>query len=174
MVRIVAVRVLVIALLVNIPLQLSGAMADATEDIHTLEEMAVTGTRIQKDTYETPRAMSVATKEEIRRRSPVTADAILREETGVQLQKTTYGQGSPIIRGLTGYHTLIMIDGVRLNNSTFRSGPNQYMATVDPGYVERIELVRGPGSVLYGSSAMGGVINVITHVPAIRAMEMVN
>jgi len=131
------------------------------------QEIAVTAVRREKDTFETPRAISVATREEIARRSPLSTVNLLQEEAGVQVQKTTYGQGSPIIRGLIGYHTLLLIDGVRLNNSTFRSGPNQYMATVDTGQIEKIEVVRGPGSVLYGSSAMGGVINTITKTPVI-------
>ena len=141
------------------------ALAETSDDTYVLKDITVTGTRGERDSFETPRAVSVATEEEIARRNVVNITDILREEAGVQVQKTTYGQGSPIIRGLTGYHTLILIDGVRLNNSTFRSGPNQYMATVDAGQVERIEVVRGPGSVLYGSSAMGGVINAITKMP---------
>ena len=144
---------------------LCSALAVGEEDTYILKEITVTGTRGEKDVFETPRAISVATEQEILRRNPVNIVDILKEEVGVQVQKTTYGQGSPIIRGLTGYHTLILIDGVRLNNSTFRSGPNQYMATVDSGQIERIEVVRGPGSVLYGSSAMGGVINTITKTP---------
>jgi len=147
-------------------LYLYSALAETEEKTYVLREITITGTRGEKDTFETPRATSVATEEEILRRSPVNTVDILREEAGVQAQKTTYGQGSPIIRGLTGYHTLLLIDGVRLNNSTFRSGPNQYMATVDPNQIERMEVVRGPGSVLYGSSAMGGVINTITRSPA--------
>ena len=139
--------------------------AETTEEAFLLEEISVTATRQAKNTFQTPRAISVATGEEILRRNPVNAVDILREEVGIQAQKTTYGHGSPIIRGLTGYHTLLLIDGVRLNNSTFRSGPNQYMATVDPAQIERIEVVRGPGSALYGSSAMGGVINTITKTP---------
>ena len=142
-----------------------SAIAEAKDETHVLDEITVTATRQARDAFETPRAVSVATGEEILRQNPVTAVDILREEAGVQSQKTTYGQGSPIIRGLTGYHTLLLIDGVRLNNSTFRSGPNQYMATVDPTQIERIEIVRGPGSALYGSSAMGGVINTITRTP---------
>ncbi len=143
----------------------SDTLAETEEDTYVLQDITVTGTRGERDSFETPRAVSVATGEEIARRNAVSTVDILREEVGIQAQKTTYGQGSPIIRGLTGYHTLILIDGVRLNNSTFRSGPNQYMATVDPGQIERMEIVRGPGSVLYGSSAMGGVINTITKMP---------
>ncbi|MFC1718425.1 TonB-dependent receptor plug domain-containing protein [Candidatus Poribacteria bacterium] len=140
-------------------------LAETEENAHVLEEITVTATRRERDSFEVPRAASVATGEEIMRRMPVNTVDILREEAGVQSQKTTYGQGSPIIRGMTGYHTLLLIDGVRLNNSTFRSGPNQYMATVAPEQIERMEVVRGPGSVLYGSSAMGGIINTITKTP---------
>lgn len=144
-----------------------NSLAEANEETYILEEITITATRSVRDSFETPRATSVATAEEILRRSPINAADILKEELGIQSQRTTYGQGSPIMRGLTGYHTLLLIDGVRLNNSTFRSGPNQYMATVDATQIERMEAVRGPGSVLYGSSAMGGVINTITKSPII-------
>jgi len=135
-------------------------LADA--DSYNLEDITVTGTRLERYSFEIPGAISVITQEEIRRRSLGTATDLLNEEPGIQVQKTTSGHGSPIIRGLTGYQTLILVDGVRLNNSTFRSGPNQYMATIDSGQIERMEVMRGYGSTLYGSSAMGGVINVIT------------
>ena len=141
------------------------ANAEKEDNFYELEEITVTGTRGERDSYEIPRGISIATEDEIFKRNSITAADILREEIGVQVQKTSYGHGSPIMRGLTGYHTLILIDGVRLNNSTFRSGPNQYMATIDPGQINRIEVLRGPGSALYGSAALGGVINVITKSP---------
>ena len=86
----------------------------------------------------------------------------LEREVGVMMQRTGAGQASPFVRGLTGPQVLILVDGVRMNNSTFRYGPNQYFATIDPGTIERIEVVRGPQSVLWGSDAIGGVINVVT------------
>lgn len=85
---------------------------------------------------------------------------------GVFVQKTNHGGGSLFIRGLTGNQTLILIDGIRLNNSTFRYGPNQYMNTIDPFSVSKIEVLRGSGSVQYGSDAMGGVIQVFTKEPS--------
>ena len=86
----------------------------------------------------------------------------LQNETGVLLQQTGRGQLSPFIRGLTGQQIVVLIDGIRTNTSILRAGPNQYAATVDPGMIERIEVIRGANSVLWGSDAMGGVINIVT------------
>jgi hemoglobin/transferrin/lactoferrin receptor protein len=86
----------------------------------------------------------------------------LKFEPGTMIQKTAHGQGSPYIRGFTSQRNLLMIDGIRLNNSVFREGPNQYWNTVDPFGLHQVELVRGPFSTLYGSDAVGGTINAIT------------
>jgi hemoglobin/transferrin/lactoferrin receptor protein len=99
-----------------------------------------------------------------RKQSRSTPEAF-KEVPGVHVQRTGPAQASPVIRGMTGYHTLLLIDGIRLNNSAFRSGPNQYWATVDPFLVDRLEIIRGPASVLYGSDALGGTAYVHTLEP---------
>ncbi|MCF8452864.1 MAG: TonB-dependent receptor [Pedobacter sp.] len=96
---------------------------------------------------------------------PRTVPESLNIIPGVFVQKTNHGGGSPFIRGLTGNQTLILIDGIRLNNSTFRYGPNQYLNTIDPFSVNKIEVLRGSGSVQYGSDAIGGVIQIFTKDP---------
>jgi len=85
--------------------------------------------------------------------------------TGVWMQKTNHGGGSPFVRGLTGNYTLLLIDGIRMNNSTYRYGPNQYFNTISPFSVKSVEVLRGAGSTLYGSDAIGGTINVNTKNP---------
>ncbi|MEI6516745.1 MAG: TonB-dependent receptor, partial [bacterium] len=80
-------------------------------------------------------------------------------------QKTANGQGSPYFRGFTGFRNLFMVEGIRLNNSVFRDGPNQYWNTVDLLSVSDLDVVMGPASVLYGSDAIGATVNARTIAP---------
>ena len=145
-----------------ISVNLVYSQADKTESsIVELDEVTVI-TRVEKDTFNTPNAVSVINREQIERINAPTTPRILSETVGVWAQQTTVGQGSPLLRGLTGYQAFLAIDGVRLNNSTFRSGPNQYLATTSPDSLDRVEVLRGAGSMLYGSGAMGGVISMFT------------
>ncbi|MBM3740498.1 MAG: hypothetical protein FJW39_32515, partial [Acidobacteria bacterium] len=75
-------------------------------------------------------------------------------------QESAPGQFSPFLRGLTGYQTGLLIDGVRLNNTLFRSGPNQYLALAVPASLEEAEILLGPGSAVHGGDAMGGVVQL--------------
>jgi hemoglobin/transferrin/lactoferrin receptor protein len=112
--------------------------------------------------FDNPRAIDIVTRQQLLERSPIDMGQALEQSPGVMVQRTGRGQSSPYVRGLTGQQVLIMVDGVRMTNATFRAGPNQYFNTVDPNSVERIEVIRGPGSVLYGGDAIGGVINIVT------------
>ena len=122
----------------------------------------VTASRTAEDPFESPRAVDVVGEEQLRRGQYRTLPQALRELPSVMVQETSPGQGSPFLRGFTGYSNLLLIDGIRLNNSAFRAGPNQYWATIDPFSIERIEVVRGPSSTLYGSDAIGGTVQVFT------------
>ncbi len=98
----------------------------------------------------------------VRDRAAKTPAEALREEPGVFVQKTNHGGGSAVLRGFSSNQILLMVDGIRLNNSTFRLGNHQYLATVDPFSLHSIQVYRGPNSVAYGTDALGGVINVDT------------
>lgn len=129
---------------------------------NSLDEFVVTATRMEENAAETPFSSEVITAVEFREQSFRTLPEAFALTPGVSVQKTTHGQGSPFIRGFTGRQNLFLIDGVRLNNSTFRSGPVQYANTIDPYGLERIELIKSQGSVLYGSDALGGTVNALT------------
>lgn len=122
--------------------------------------------RSDRSLYEVAPLATIVDREAIREKLPSDMAQALQNEVGVLMQQTARGQASPFLRGLTGQQVLILVDGVRLNNSVFRAGPNQYFNLIDPGSVERIEVVRGPQSVLWGSDALGGVINIVTRSAA--------
>ncbi len=130
------------------------------------DEVIVTATRRKTDPFKVPYTTDVLDGDDLRERvQPRSLPEALKGVAGVNAQKTSQGQGSPYLRGFTGYNTLFLIDGVRLNNATFRSGPNQYWNTVDPLTIGKIEVVKGPSSVLYGSDAVGGTVSVFTTRP---------
>jgi hemoglobin/transferrin/lactoferrin receptor protein len=117
--------------------------------------------RTPEQPFETGRAVKVITSDDIWRKNARTLAEVLAEEPGIFVQQTDYSAGSPIIRGMIGPDILILVDGVKINNATYRLGPNQYLNTIDVNMVERIEIVRGVESVLT-SYALGAVINIIT------------
>jgi len=128
--------------------------------------ITITAQRQEDLSREVPQSVTVVSQEQLLQNAPRTTPEALMNQTGVWVQKTNHGGGSPIIRGLVGNQVLLLVDGIRLNNSTYRYGPNQYMNTIDPGLIDRIEAIRGSGSVLYGSDALGGVVQVISKVPS--------
>lgn len=127
-----------------------------------LEPVIVTASRVEQEQLDAPYSISVITKDDIIDSQLRTLPEALKETSGVMIQKTTHGHGSPFIRGFTGRQNLLLVDGVRMNNSTWRSGPIQYWNTLDVYAIERMELVKGPGSVLYGSDSLGGTLNVLS------------
>ena len=131
-----------------------------------LNQQTITTTQRTEETdFTRPEITTVLTARDLRQRAPRTVPESLFGATGVWIQKTNHGGGSPFVRGLTGQQTLILVDGIRLNNATSRSGPNQYLNTIDPQSINQIEVVRSSGSVAYGSDALGGVVNVLTKTP---------
>jgi len=150
-------RLLIVLMLVVF----SFAWAEETEETE-LDDVVVTAERSPIDWADAARSIDVVTAQQIDERMSRTVPESLRMVSGVLVQRTNQGGGAPFIRGLVGNQVLILVDGIRLNNSTFRGGPNQYLNTIDPFFIDRIEVMRGPGSVLYGSDALGGTINVVT------------
>lgn len=139
-----------------------------TANPESLPEVVVTATRTPEEAIKVPAQVRQLSAAAMQERQVRTLPEALKEMPGVSVQKTGNGQGSPYIRGFTGFRNLAMIDGIRFNNSTFRDGPNQYWNTIDSYAVDRIELVPGQGSVLYGSDAIGGTVNLFTKSSGFR------
>ena len=134
-------------------------------EVVQLEVITVTAKEGNPTSFEVAPALTRINQETIKRRAPRILPDALRGESGVYIQETTPGQGTPIIRGLLGSSTVIVIDGMRLNNAIFRPAPNQYFALVDPYNVNQIELIRGASPTLFGNGAIGGVVSVRTPIP---------
>ncbi|MGB0839695.1 MAG: TonB-dependent receptor plug domain-containing protein, partial [Chitinophagales bacterium] len=100
-----------------------------------------------------------------------TAADLLQSTGSVYIQKSQMGGGSPVIRGFEANKVLIVVDGVRLNNAIFRGGHLQNVITIDPNILQRTEVVFGPGSVIYGSDALGGVMHFITRKPELSGVK---
>lgn len=147
----------------------AGAAAPTTpatrREAPTLPELVVSATRYPRDLRLTPRSLTVIDRDEIARAGRDQLPDVVAGTPGVLVQKTNPGGGSPFLRGLTGKQVVLAVDGIRLNNALYRAGPHQYLNTIDPWLVERIEVLRGPGSVLYGSDALGGVVAIETRAP---------
>ena len=134
-------------------------------DTVRIGEIVITTQRFPQEDFLVPYSISLLDKKEMDHFSKRTAPEMLMNMDGVFVQKTNHGGGSPFIRGLTGNQTLLLMDGIRLNNSIYRYGPNQYLNTIDVFTIDRMEIAKGTGSVQYGSDAIGGALQLFTADP---------
>lgn len=155
--------IVITALIFLFLVSISSAEAESIETNYDLGEILVSATKIEQYQAEVGSSTTVITSDQIRKKGRVSVLELLREVPGVSiLQSGGVGSVSSIhIRGTKAGHTLVMIDGIKVNDPMISDGAFNFahLLTVN---IERIEVVRGPQSTLYGSAAMGGIVNIIT------------
>jgi len=130
-----------------------------------LHEMVVSATRWRQPSDDVPSKITSVSLVETALHNPQTAADILGLTGDVYVQKSQQGGGSPMIRGFSTNRLLYTVDGVRMNTAIFRSGNIQNVISLDPFALESTEVFFGPGSVIYGSDAVGGVMSFETLTP---------
>ena len=150
--------------------QVSCLVAFFPAQAEEIEEILVTAVR--RAVVEEQLSVALDTLEAVDVQQHALLTDALADATGVHLQQTTPGQGAAVVRGQKGSAVLHLVDGMRLNNAIFRSAPTQYFALVPTVAVERIEILRGTPASLYGSDAIGGVLQVITHKPRFESTSV--
>jgi outer membrane receptor protein involved in Fe transport len=147
----------------------SGAVAQnarrdtlATDTVFLGEALIVTATRTPRPVFSVPAPVAVVNETTLARIQANTVTDAFRSLPGVDVTGVGAQQARPIIRGQRGQRILLLQDGIRLNNSRRQQDFGEVPALVDVASIDRVEIVRGPSSVLYGTDAIGGVINIIT------------
>lgn len=140
----------------------------------SLDRFVVSATRWKQSSRDIPAKISTITASEVAKHNPQTAADLLLLSGEVFMQKSQQGGGSPMIRGFAANRLLYAVDGIRMNNAIFRSGNLQQVISLDPFTIENSEVFFGPGTVIYGSDAIGGVMTFQTITPQFGYDEGLN
>lgn len=139
----------------------------------SLESVVVSATKWQQSNKEIPMKITSISAKQVAVQNPQTAADLLASSGEVFIQKSQQGGGSPMIRGFSTNRLLYTVDGVRMNTAIFRSGNLQNVISLDAFATENTEVLFGPGSVIYGSDAIGGVMSFTTLKPQFAAGDKV-
>jgi len=139
-----------------------------------LNEVFLSASKAREKTTRIAEQIAIVSNKDIQNSSSQTTADILAEIPGIKIQKTQFGGGSPVIRGMEANRILLVVDGVRMNNAIYRKGHLQNSITISPNLLERIEVIFGPSSVVYGSDALGGVIHYYTRTPKTSEKTNIN
>lgn len=146
-------------------------LQNKTEQLEEVFLSASKGKELRKRIAEQVAVFSI---KDIQRAAPQTSADMLAEIPGIKVQKSQFGGGSPVLRGMEANRVLLVVDGVRMNNAIYRKGHLQNSITISPNLLERTEVIFGPSSVIYGSDALGGVIHYYTRKPKTSDVNAVN
>lgn len=135
-----------------------GFIVHLAERTRALDEVVASANRWEQSLHDVPHQILKTRPSDIVFANPATTAEVLANTGEVFVQKSQLGGGSPMLRGHAANAVLMVFDGVRMNNAIYRSGNLQNIISVDANFLERAEVLFGPGSVLYGSDAMGGVM----------------
>lgn len=130
-----------------------------------LEAIVISASKFEQNRREVPQKITSIKASDIAFNNPQTSADLLENSGQVYVQKSQLGGGSPMIRGFATNRLFLSVDGVRMNNAIFRSGNIQNVISIDPFAIQQTEVISGPGSVIYGSDAIGGVMNFYTKKP---------
>lgn len=139
-----------------------------------LREVFVSATKEKEDRARIAEEFAVFSNKDIQNVVPQTSADMLSHIPGVKVQRTQFGGGSPVLRGMEANRILLVVDGVRMNNAIYRKGHLQNSITVAPNMLDKTEVLFGPSSVIYGSDALGGVIHYYTRRPEVSERTDVN
>ncbi len=144
----------------------SQGRPDPNETVY-LDDMVVTATSDEESTFDSMRSVTVVDRAEIEGKNQLSILDTLDDRIGVWIEKRTATTSDPVIRGLSGANLLALIDRNTLTTMWGEGGfaGDDMYGKIDAESIERIEVVRGPSSVLYGTNALGGVINFISREP---------
>ncbi len=143
-------------------LRAAGMVVKLVTRTFEVEEFIVSANRWEQKSDEVPNYISVVALPTVRIMNPQTTADLISLGGDVFVQKSQLGGGSPMLRGFATNRILINIDGVRMNNAIYREGNIQNIISLDPNIIERTEIIFGPGATMYGSDALGGVMDFHT------------
>ncbi len=135
---------------------------------HPLNEVVISANRFETERQSIAQPIQVIGQKELQLHNAQTSADAVQTEGYAFVQKSQMGGGSPIIRGFEANKILLVVDGIRMNNAIYRGGHLQNIITVDPNSLQKMEILYGPGSVMYGSDALGGTIYLQTKNPALN------
>ena len=139
-----------------------------------LEQVVISSSKFQQKKREIAQKISSIKVEDIKLSNPQTSADLLKSSGQVFVQKSQLGGGSPIVRGFSTNRLTLIVDDVRFNNAIFRTGNVQNVISIDPFAIQNTEVTLGPGSVVYGSDAIGGVINFYSLKPKLSTNDELN
>ena len=161
----------VLTVITKAELVANGALVQLRPDIILMDEFTVVASNLRESAKLLPYKVDVLEAEELKNSNAQTSAEILSNTGNVMVQKSQGGGGSPIIRGFEANKVLLVLDGIRMNNAIYRSGHLQNSITVDNAVLDKLEVVYGPSSTIYGSDALGGVVHYHTHKPDLAIAE---